>query len=201
MGRYRWRIYEYGTSYLEAEFGAFVSQKAVILSASLGGTGMRVMQGGRASNAEVYVVALQARSPSGETMNMYPMAVLPNSRNAAGILGTIPISNLFIKELTSTPWFKMVFVSMDAAATNKAALRMLRTELQRHEQLLVIPTTCNAHMVNNAAKWGRGTFPYGPYFRTAHCLESALRPSGIIHAERMIGPVNGGAHTWKVTRP
>ena len=132
MGRYRWRIYDYGTSYLEDEFAAFVSQKAVILSVSLDGTAMRLMQGGRASNAEVYVVALTSRSASGESISMCPRVVLPSSRNAAGILGTIPISSLFIKELTSTPGFKMVFVIMDSAVTNKAALRMLRTEIQRN---------------------------------------------------------------------
>ena len=165
------------------------------MSAALDGTTMRVMHGGRASNDEVYIVALSARSAAGETMSLYPRVVLPSSRTAAGILGVIPISSLFIKEFTSTPGFKLLFVSMDSAITNKAALRMLCTELQRVEQLLVIPTMCNAHMMSNAVKWGCGKFPYGPYLRTAHCFESAQRPSKILHVVRMTTPEKLGQPT------
>ena len=175
-------------------------EKAVILSVSLDGTAMRVMQSGRASKAEVYVIALQARSASGETMHFYPRIALPAACNAAGILGTIPISSLFVKELTASPGFKMIMVNMDGAATNKAALRMLRTELQRYEQLIVAPVLCSAHSMNNAVKWGLGTFPYGPYLRTAHCFESTARPDAIIHVDRMLDGVPGRLPTWRVTR-
>ena len=136
----------------------------------------------------------------GETMHFYPRIALPAACNAAGILGTIPISSLFVKELTASPGFKMIMVNMDGAATNKAALRMLRTELQRYEQLIVAPVLCSAHSMNNAVKWGLGTFPYGPYLRTAHCFESTARPDAIIHVDRMLDGVPGRLPTWRVTR-
>ena len=123
---------------------------------------------------------------------MGPAVALPSSCGAGGLLSAIPVYSRFVMELTASPGFKMLIVSMDAAATNKAALRTLRDVLHRREQLWIVPLLRNAHAENNAPKWGLGAFPYGPYLRTSRCFESAPRPRSLIHAERRITTALGG---------
>lgn len=81
--------------------------------------------------------------------------------NVPGILSTIPLSDLFIDRFVAQPVFKAPLVYCDGTNSNLAALRMLRSELEVHRMLLVVPIICAAHALNNSVSWGLGDFAYG----------------------------------------
>ena len=133
---------------------------------------MKLFAESRAANLDVYVRTILAYNANGDSLRSFPVLSRPPSSNASGILSTIPINELFLDELTSTPGFKLLLINCDGANTNKKAVRMLMSELQPRRELLSVVIFCAAHGLNNAVRWGLGLFSYGNILRLSHVLQS-----------------------------
>ena len=134
---------------------------------------MRVFTPGeRAQSTDVYVRLLEAVDYKGKRLTLAPDLVLPSSKTAAGVLSVIPLEELFVNDLVRDGSFKALIVNIDAASVNKAAFRMLISELQIHQNLLVFMNICSAHTLNNSTIWGLGDFPYGSLLREAHVFDA-----------------------------
>ena len=155
-------------------FAKFVAEHAVVLHAGSDSTPMRLSTSGTGNTGslEIYVRTLVARSENGTEMKFIPELSRPENSTAAGVLSTITPADLFIPEFVSRPGFRILMITMGGIATNRAALRLLVSELQAHQQLLVITSICSSHTLSNATRWGMGTFPYGKYLRTSHVLDA-----------------------------
>ena len=162
---------------LRERFSRFVREKAALLHLALDSTPMRLSSTGygNATSVEIYVRTLVARSQNGEEMKYMPVLSHPTDSTASGVLSTIPLKELFIEDLVSRPCFKFLLITTDGAPTNKAAIRLLVSELQVHKQLIILPSVCSPHTLSNAIRWGLGDFPFGKYLRTSHGLDAARR--------------------------
>ena len=180
------------TEVSRGQFALFVKNKATILQVSSDSTPMRLSTSpiGSAGSLEVYARSITARAPDGEEMKYIPELILPVNSTAAGVMSSIMIKDLFIEELMSRPGFRVLLLVMDGIPTNRAAARMLVSELQIYPELLVLTSLCTSHTLSLGTKWGLGTFPYGKYLRTAHGLEAVRCRNFKGHAQRMI---RGGA--------
>ena len=137
---------------------------------------MRIFtQNRRAGDEEVHVRAIDAYACGGKTMTLFPELLLPSSKSASGVLSTIPMHKLFIEDLVSSGTFKTVIFSCDGTNANRAAIRMMTSELQKHGNLLIFTSICNSHAINNAAKWGLGNYPYGAMLRSSHVFDAARK--------------------------
>ena len=155
-------IHLYGTSLLRDKFSNFVATEAVVVKVGTDGTPARLCsRTGMASSTDVHMRLVEARGADGRRLSMFPELSSPSCAKTAGVLSTIPVSDLLIRELTASEGFKALLVSCDGCNANLAALRLLSSELQIHPTLLVLPVICASHGVNNSAKWGMGNFGYG----------------------------------------
>ena len=135
----------------------------------------------RAANEEVHVRAVGAYACGGKTMTLFPELLIPSSKSASGVLSTIPIHKLFIQDLVASGTFKTVISSCDGTNAKRAAIRMMTSELQRHDNLLIFTSICNSHAINNAEKRGLGSYPYGAMLRSPHVFDSE-RERGIFRS-------------------
>ena len=119
-------------------------------------------------------------------MKFTPELSAPHNSTAAGALSSIPIKDLFIEELTSRPGFRVLLLTMGGIPTNKAAARMLVSELQIYPDLLVLTSLCSSQMVCNATRWGLGIFPHGKYPRAPRGLEAVLSRNFRGHVDKML---------------
>ena len=149
---------------------------------------MKVCEDSRAANVDVYTRTILAHNANGESLRSFPILSRPQSSNASGILSTIPISELYIDDLTSTPGFKLLLINCDGANTNRKAVRMLMSELQPRRELLTVVIFCAAHGLNNAVRWGLGVFGYGNILRSCHVLQSVKHRNFESHVKSQLRP-------------
>ena len=154
-----------------------------MLQLTLDGAPMRLFADSRAANVDVYTRTILARNANGDSLRSFPVLPRPPSSNASGILSTIPINELYLDELTSTPGFKLLLINCDGANTNRKAVRMLMIELQPMRELLTVVMFCAAHGLNNAVRWGLGLFSYGNILRSCHVLQSAKHRKFEVHVK------------------
>ena len=127
----------------------------------------------RAATKEVYARTLTAKSADGESCEILPELTCPENSKTSGVLASIPVKDLFIEDLMgSRPGFRFLMVSCDGINTNQSAIRLLFTELHPRKTLLCLMHVCEAHTINNSAKWGLGYFTYGSLLRFGHAIES-----------------------------
>ena len=100
-------MYAYIQDDARQKFTRFVREKAVLLQVCTDSTPMRLSTGplGNATSVEVYVRTIFAQVSDGEEMKFTPEISSPINSTAAGVLSTIPLSELFIQGLTSRPGF------------------------------------------------------------------------------------------------
>ena len=70
------------------------------------------------------------------------------------------------------PGFRFLMVSCDGINTNRAAARILPTELHPRKTLLCLMRVFEAHTINNSSKWGLGCYAYGSLLRLGHAVDS-----------------------------
>ena len=127
--RYRAKFTQYGAELLDGGFINFLREEAATLSASLDGTPMRISNDGQASSVEVYVRSLEARGSTGKSAVTYPFLIRPRSSKASGVLTAIPIKKLHLEDLLPNGGFRFLIIKCDGANTNRAAVKMLMSEL------------------------------------------------------------------------
>ena len=176
----------YGVDYLEGIFKEFVRECALVLQLFLDGTPLKMFHEGRVVNVEVYCRLLLAYGDSGVCKRNFPTLAVPPDSTAAGIVSILPLSGLYIDDLTVNPGFKFLFINCDGANTNRKAIRMLMSELQNRRDLLVVVNFCSAHAMNRAVKWGLGVFYYGDFPRCCHVLQAAKHPHFEDHVRNML---------------
>ena len=71
-------------------------------------------------------------------------------------------------------------ITSDGTNSNRAAIRMMTSELQKWPKLLVFTSICSARGVNNASRWGLGDYPYGSMLRAADVFD-AVRGRKVSH--------------------
>ena len=90
----------------------------------------------RVGSREVYAWTLTATNAEGKEMKLYPKLAMPTSSTAGGILSTIPLKQLFIEDFVSDGAFKILLISTDGINSNKAAMRLLLSELTKYNNRL-----------------------------------------------------------------
>ena len=191
VDRYRSRVYVYIRDYLDNAFRTFAKESASVIHVTFGSTPMRVFRTDqRAGCMEVYGRTLEAIGPCGSTQSTFPELSYPNNSKTSGILATLPVKQMYIEDFAgSKPGFRVLYISCDGLNTNRSALRLLFTELQRWDTLLCIPHICMAHTINNATIWGLGCYAYGSILRLAHGIESVKHWGVAKHVKNMVlGP-------------
>ena len=160
--RYRARIYRYGMDCLFAMFRNFARGEAHFRRIVLDGRPIMIYtKNHRASNVEVRSRATDAYACGGKTMALLPELLAPSSKSASGILPTISMEEMPIQDLVAGGRFKSVISSCDWANANRSDIRMITSELQKHDKIFIFTRICNAHRINNAARWGHGAFHMG----------------------------------------
>ena len=172
MDRRRFRIYLYGDDFIRQAFQKFVREEAVVTQLFLDSTPMKVFTSGRPNSAEVYGILLVATSASGEVRTLPPRLAMPASTKASGVLSAVQLSSLFIDDLMHGGGFRMLFINCDGVNTNRKAVKVMISELQRYPDLLIQLNVCAAHGINNAVRWSLGVFDYGNILRFSHVLQS-----------------------------
>ena len=147
---------------------------------------MKTFCDGRAKSSEIFARTLEAYSADGKHMMSYPTLSTPHATTTSGVLSAIPLKELHIDDLMSKGGFKFLFLKCDAANTNKAAAKVLLSELKPVKELLVVMQICAVHVLNTATIWGLGMFPYGSLLRTAHVYESRHFKGLDDHIESML---------------
>ena len=138
--RYRTKIYRYSKEYLEDAFKEFITTLAVVMCLAFDGTPLRLRrEDSKAGNTNVYVRTLTAYSINGDSISIQPELSFPSDSKVSGILSTVPTSKLWIEELAGKPQFSILMISCDAANVNRAAVRMLFSQLHPHKTLLCVP--------------------------------------------------------------
>lgn len=179
MERYRTRIYLYGHDLLTAQFIEFLRTEDLVLVISFDSTPMRIFsEDRRAGSVEVFAVSLEARGIGGKTIRLFPKLRLPATKSAAWILSVLSKDDMFITQFVESGAVKILMLNCDGANANKAAIRLLTSELSIYPNLLVLSNICAAHTINNSSKWGLGDFPYGEFLRHARVF-GAVRKRNI----------------------
>ena len=133
---------------------------------------MRVFSDGQASSFEVYVRSLEARDSTGKSAVTYPVLSRPRSSKASGVLSAILIKTLYLEDLLSNGGGRFLIIKRYGPNTNRAAVKMLTSELQPKKELLAVNQICVAHSLNNIGLGGLCNFPYGSILRTSHVCEA-----------------------------
>ena len=102
-------------------------------------------------------------------MRLPPNLAMPASPKASGVLSAVPLSSLYLDDLTHGGGFRMLFINCDGVNTNRRAVKMMVSELSRYPNMLVQLNVCSAHGMNNAVRWGIGVFDYGDILRFPPC--------------------------------
>ena len=162
---------------IDGGFIAFLREEATSLCVATDGAPIRIFNDGQASSVEVYVRSLEARDSIGKSAVTYPVLSIPHAIKASGVLTTIPIRKLYIEDLLPNGCFRFLILKCDVSNTNRAAVKMLMSELQSGKELLAVNQICVARSLNNSGFRGLGNFPYGAISRTSHVYE-AIRFNG-----------------------
>ena len=159
---------------IKGEFARFVAEKAVVPQLPFDSTPTRLSATGYGNekSVDVYVRPLTDRSEQGGEMKYIPEVRVPANSSTAGVASTIKVADLFVEEFTRRPGSRVLLINADAVPTNKAAIRMLVSELQIPPAVIVLPSVCSSRTLSNGARGGFGYFPYGLYLRAAHGLDA-----------------------------
>ena len=65
------------------------------------------------TDVEIYGRALVCYNEKGESKSAPPELAMPPSPKASGIASTVPTESLYLEELTSSGWFKILLINFD----------------------------------------------------------------------------------------
>ena len=75
--------------------------------------------------------------------------------------------------------FKTIVLNCDGPNGNKAAIRILTSDLQIYDRLLIFANICSARSINNSDKLGLRDYSYGSAIRNPRVSDS-VRDSGVL---------------------